>query len=428
VYTRDLGVDVGGGNSTGPGAGTGTGTDTGTGTGANGGTGVQTEVEAATKDGTAVAVVEPDVIKDLIAEAKIDGVAEVIIVITSAESSKNTEIILSADSINDLANNGMNLTLQSHAATITFDTETLKNIASENLGDATVTVTITIVDASTELNERQKAVVGDNPVIDFSVWVGDVKIHELGGTATVSVPYTPPATINSADYDLLTVYYLDENGNIREMKGAEYNAETGLITFITTHFSLFFIAEWICPFDDVAKAAWYYRSVRFVYSEDIMVGNGKGQFMPNTILTRAMIVQMLYNLEGNPSVTNGRTFNDVQSGAWYYDAVSWAGASGIVSGYGNGVFGPDDDLTREQMATILHNYSKWKGLDIYSSVWKSEFTDIDSVSAWATEAMIWANANSIINGVTLTILAPRGTADRAQAATMFKNFMENVAL
>ena len=137
-----------------------------------------------------------------------------------------------------------------------------------------------------------------------------------------------------------------------------------------------------------------------------------------------IVVQILYNIEGEPRHAKGRAFDDVQAGAWYYDSVSWASANGIVSGYGNGNFGADDFVTREQFAVILFNYAKWKKLPVSSGANLSGFTDVSSISGWALDAMKWSNAEGLILGRTDTTLVPSGTASRAEAAAIFQRFLE----
>ena len=152
-----------------------------------------------------------------------------------------------------------------------------------------------------------------------------------------------------------------------------------------------------------------------------MGGYGNGLFGPNNNLTRAQLAQILYNREGKPTVTGSSPFTDVANGAWYSDAITWAAANGIVSGYGGGKFGPNDNITREQLATILWRYSKSPA----ATNKELHFNDADEISGYALDAIRWAVEHGILNGFGDGRLGPKGLATRAQVAQMLKNFIEN---
>ena len=172
---------------------------------------------------------------------------------------------------------------------------------------------------------------------------------------------------------------------------------------------------------------WASDSVDFVSSRGIMNGTGDGNFAPNSNLTRGMIAQVLYNLE-DASDDAASAFADVAAGAWYADAVNWAASSGIVSGYGDGRFGPEDNITRQQMAVILYNYAKYKGYDLTAAGDTSVFTDANQVSSWADEAVSWAVGAGLLNGKNDGRLDPTGTATRAEVATILMRFVEYLAV
>lgn len=179
------------------------------------------------------------------------------------------------------------------------------------------------------------------------------------------------------------------------------------------------------PFTDVKTADWYYDAVQYVYEKGMMTGTGAATFSPNSTTSRGMIVTILHRLEGTPSAV-GAAFTDVPAGQWYTDAVAWASANEIVDGYGNGKFGPDDPITREQMATILYRYSRYKGYDTTVSGSLSGFSDAAKTSSYAANAMGWAVGTGLIAGMDDGTLAPQGNATRAQAATIFMRYCENV--
>ena len=176
------------------------------------------------------------------------------------------------------------------------------------------------------------------------------------------------------------------------------------------------------PFVDVPAGAWYGEAVQYVYENGLMSGTGDGRFSPEVTTSRAMIVTILYRQAGSPAVTGGAAFTDVADGTWYTDAVAWASANGIVSGYGEGKFGPNDPITREQMAAILCRYADYKGMDVTKRADLSAFTDASQVSDYALETMRWAVAQGLITGTSETTLSPAGSATRAQAALILMRF------
>ena len=178
------------------------------------------------------------------------------------------------------------------------------------------------------------------------------------------------------------------------------------------------------PFIDVDEDAWYADAVRYVYEHDLMAGYGGDLFGPNDELSRAQFCQIIYNMEDQPTVTGSSAFTDVADGAWYANVVTWAAENGIVVGYGGGLFGPEDNITREQFAAILYRYAQAKGYGTTASFDLSAYGDVSDVSAWAISAMQWACGKDIIIGTSPTTLAPQGTATRAQAATMLQRFCE----
>ena len=143
-------------------------------------------------------------------------------------------------------------------------------------------------------------------------------------------------------------------------------------------------------------------------------------------MTRAMLVTVLYRLEGEPAVYGSNAFSDVAEGLWYSDAVLWAARNGIVTGYTNGEFGVNDNITREQMAAILYRYAQYKGYDVTDRDDLSGYADAPAISAYAVEALSWANAEGLVNGRTADTLAPAGTATRAEVAAIFHRFVENI--
>lgn len=179
-------------------------------------------------------------------------------------------------------------------------------------------------------------------------------------------------------------------------------------------------------FSDVSESDWFYKGVSYVVENGMMNGVGENQFAPNAPLTREMLAVVLYNMEKQPESTGVNPFADVKADMWYTDAIVWANANGIVAGYDDSTFGLGDSITREQLASILYRYAQMKGYDVTEKADLTGYADSAAISGYAVEAMQWANANGIVNGMTATTLAPQGTATRAQVATMLMNFCENV--
>jgi len=183
---------------------------------------------------------------------------------------------------------------------------------------------------------------------------------------------------------------------------------------------------WSNPYDDVAAADWFYEAVRFVSENSLMNGTGTTIFSPGVTMSRAMLVTVLYRLEGSPAVSGAIPFPDVKSGQWYSDAILWASRNNIVNGYDNGTFGLNDPVTREQVVVILHRYAKANGLDIGASVDLSNFSDKDSISTWALDATKWAVSTGLIEGRTGNRIAPGDSSTRAEVATILKRYIEGL--
>lgn len=180
-------------------------------------------------------------------------------------------------------------------------------------------------------------------------------------------------------------------------------------------------------FTDVKESDWFFKGVEYVVDKGVMSGVSENEFAPSGKLTRAMLVQMLYNMESRPACDAENAFMDVPVGQWYTDAVIWANDAKIVSGMGEDLFAPNMEITREQMVAMLYNYAKYKGYDVTASADLSAFADTASVSTWAQPAMQWAVAEGYISGMGDSQLAPQGTATRAEIASVIMRFMEATA-
>lgn len=223
-------------------------------------------------------------------------------------------------------------------------------------------------------------------------------------------------TFRMANCDVTVTVTFKEEGKTEDKEETEETDKTEETTTPET-----------ITFSDVKESDWFYKGVSYVVENGMMNGVGDNQFAPNAPLTREMLAVVLYNMEKQPESTGVNPFADVKADMWYTDAIVWANANGIVAGYDDSTFGLGDSITREQLAAILYRYAQLKGYDVTEKADLTGYTDSASISGYAVEAMQWANANGIVNGMTETTLAPQGTAIRAQVATMLMNFCENVA-
>jgi len=177
-------------------------------------------------------------------------------------------------------------------------------------------------------------------------------------------------------------------------------------------------------FSDVKENDWFYESIRFVNEKGLMSGVSETSFAPNSKLTRAMLVTILYRLQNSPECGEA-PFTDIPAGQWYTKPVAWAAENKVVSGMGNGVFAPNVDITREQIAVILYNYAKTFGIETAETNDLAAFNDAGNVSSWAKEHMQWAVGAELINGKGEGKLDPKANATRAEIATVLKRFVEN---
>lgn len=309
------------------------------------------------------------------------------------------------------------------------DAETFKAGADYLMGEDDVTLTA-------QWNRRNSgggapSGGGGSAVTEYAVTVstadnGSVAVSpknaEKGDTVTVTV--TP-----DEGYVLESLTVTDKDGD----KVSTTKGEDGKYTFTmpgsTVTVKAVFAEEGTVselPFEDVKVEQWFYEAVKYVYDNELMNGISATEFNPNGLLTRGTIAQVLFNLEG-ADADAAAVFDDVPADAWFADAVNWAAANNIVTGYGDGTFGPDNNITREQMAAILYRYAQFKGYDVSAKGDLTAFTDGDNVSEWATDALAWCVGAKLINGRDNGTVDATGTATRAEIAQIFMNFCENIA-
>ena len=267
---------------------------------------------------------------------------------------------------------------------------------------------------------------------NYKITIGDmengtVTANPTAAKAGATVTLTP---VPDEGYALSTLTVTDRFGDaVRVTENSDgtytFTMPNGQVTvnatFVETEEP---VAE---PFIDVAEGDWFYDAVVYAYQNELMDGVGGNRFAPNSETTRPQLVTILYRLEGQPAVSGDLPFTDVEAGIWYTDAILWAAQNNIVNGVSDTEFAPGDDLTRQQLVTILYRYAEAKGYDVSASADLSGYPDADQVQDYAQPAMAWAVAENIIQGMEDGTLKPAGNASRAQIATILMRFCEDVA-
>lgn len=248
--------------------------------------------------------------------------------------------------------------------------------------------------------------------------------NAVPGTLVTVTPQPAPG------YELATLSVLDQYGNevdVNPLGNGNYSFKMPR-SGVKVEATFYCTGSELCPthhLSDVLVKAWYHDAVDYVVEHGIMTGTSATTFEPNTTLSRAMVAQILYNLEGQPTVTGESTFTDV-SGHWAIDAITWAQKTGVVTGYENNTFRPNQAVTREELAQVLYNYAQYKKITLPALGGLSKFPDGDKVSPWARTAMKWATGLGVINGYEDSTLEPGGDSTRAQAASILMNFDVNL--
>ena len=395
-------------------------------------------VKVEIKDDTAT-IKEADIDKVLEAE----DVGTVTIDVSSLKETVNEVVIPGAmvdkiaDAVADENNDANGLEISLPTGTVSFDAEAVAAIAEQTDGKD---LTLNLDDVKvTELTTAQQDAVKElevEIVLDAYLTSNGQRISDFkGGSATVKVPYTLK---DGQTAQGIVVWYVADDGTKTQVP-ATYDGKN--IVFTVPHFSNYVIAydaekAAACPKDDTCPMAaftdldptlWYHDGIHFCLDNGMMNGVGGNKFDPNGTTSRAMIVTILYRMENEPKVTGENPFTDVEDGKWYTNAVLWAAENKIVEGYGNGKFKPNDDITREQLATILYRYAQSKGQG-FTGAWMFllDYPDASEISSWADEAMHWCVMNEIINGKDGK-LVPGGDASRAEAATMLMRYCTKIA-
>lgn len=262
----------------------------------------------------------------------------------------------------------------------------------------------------------------------------EASAHGSVSLSTTAPAYRETVTITpapEAGYEVASVQVTDARGRqiaVTAQAGGTYTytQPSGTVTITVTFAEK---AEEPQPapvteiFEDLVPGAWYEDAVQYAYDNGLLTGTSATTFAPDAETTRGMVVSVLHRLAGSPVAEEDVAFDDVDASAWYGEAVRWAVSEGIVNGYSDTAFGPDDAVTREQLAAMLQSFSTWRGDADGARSDLSGYEDASAVSGWALDAVEWANAQGLLNGTSATTLAPQGQATRAQVAAMLQRFL-----
>ncbi len=363
-----------------------------------------------------------------IAEAKENSSVAIVIAPEIIGEARKVSVELLKSSVSSMASETeAALTVETPVGNVTVPNQALAAMAKQAAGKS-ITISLEAVEKQTALTAEQQAAVGDNPVYDISITSGGKNISSFEGDLTVSLPY---ALEEGQFASAVSVWYLNDAGQL-ELMSCSYDAGTGQATFTTSHLSYYAVGYdesavapvWVNPFIDVKSGDWFYDAVVFVVEQKLFQGTSATTFSPDEPMTRAMLVTVLHRLAGTPAVATANSFTDVQEDQWYTDAVIWANTNGIVNGYGDGRFGINDNITREQMAAILYRYAGKNGYDASASGELDQFSDSGHVSTYALEAMKWATGSNLIGGKEGGVLDSSGNATRAEVATILQRFVQ----
>lgn len=393
-------------------------------------------VDCTVTDKTANITVSKDTVAGAIKKAKEEakkngneenGIEIEIKVDTKGSAVENISASLSKEPIEELVKEGVKeLSINSSLGKINLDLETLKAIQKQVGSD--VAVSAKRVD-NAQLSAEAKAIVGNRPVYDFTI-IGSngEKVTQFGkGKISLSLPYTLGENEKS---DNLTVYYIDDKGNLKEMSNVVYDEKTKSISFETDHFSKFAVgykqantaAEGV--FTDI-DTHWAKDDINFVVQRGLFGGTEKDKFSPNMPMTRGMFVTVLGRLaNADVSSYSQSHFTDVKAGSYYLPYIEWANKNNIVSGMSSDSFAPDEAITREQMAVLMANYSKMTGFELPQLQSEMSFEDESEISSYAKSSVKQMQMAGIISGRKINQFDAKGTATRAEACAVLKRYIE----
>lgn len=378
---------------------------------------------AAIKDGTASASVSYKDLSEAISAAKKSGEDTVTITPEIKGKVNGIAVSLPKSAAANVAKQGVQLIVETDKARVSLRAEVLGELA-KNSGS----------ELKLEITEKRAEEVSDKlahenldgaSIVEVKLMIDGKPVTAFGGKKLlIDIP------VDSKRFragDTCRVLVLSDDGAAERTSGQCIKKNDALFVRVeTTHLSTFVVMrDAALPFTDVADTAWYADAVQYVYENGLMTGVSESEFAPDGTATRGQIVTILWRLAGSPVVNYAMRYADVDEGAWYGEAVRWAASTGVVTGYSESSFGPNDAITREQLAAILYRYVKTQGQG-FTGMWyfPLRYDDAASISSWADEAMHWCVMKGLLNGTSETALSPRATATRAQLAAILQRFCE----
>lgn len=347
--------------------------------------------DAAITGTTAVTTITSEVAAEIIKQAVANGSEQVVIASATGADVTKAQVTLPANVLYEIERQtSADLTVSTLIADVSFHNDGLSKLSDKE----SVTVTV----------ERTGTMFG------LSITSGGQTVEQVRGGIVLDIPidHGTPGSV---------AVLVHEDGSRQVVRKSVVNKNT--ITVPLSGPAVLEIVDRSKRFIDVASDSWAADAVAFASGHELFNGISPDTFGPDLPMTRGMLAMVLHNLEGNPEQATAETFSDVDASAWYAEAVAWSSARGIVSGYGNGLFGPGDNITREQLAVMLWRYAG----EPAATNKELHFNDADEVSGYALDALIWAIENNIINGKGSGILDPRGQTTRAQVAQMLMNYL-----
>lgn len=378
---------------------------------------------AVIKDGTASASVSYKDLSEAISAAKKSGEDTVTIMPEIKGEVNSITISLPKSAAANAAKQGMKLVVETDKARVSLRAEVLGELA-KNSGS----------ELKLEITEKRAEEVSDKlahenldgaSIVEVTLMIDGKPVTVFGGKKLlIDIP------VDSKRFragDTCRVLVLSDDGAAERTSGQCIKKNDALFVRVeTTHLSIFVVMrDAALPFTDVADTAWYADAVQYAYERELMTGVSESEFAPDGTATRGQIVTILWRLAGSPVVNYAMRYADVDEGAWYGEAVRWAASTGVVTGYTESSFGPNDAITREQLAAILYRYVKTQGQG-FTGMWyfPLRYDDAASISSWADEAMHWCVMKGLLNGTSETALSPQLTATRAQLAAILQRFCE----
>ncbi len=377
------------------------------------------------REGKASASVSDKQINDAVSKALVKrteaggaGTMDIRINVDAPADARTVETVISPTAVKEIADHQFGLTVASHVAYITFADKALGGILAQSEGDIAVTASLTDKSA---LPENARAAVGDHPVFDFSVTGGGRAISQFDGNVTVSVPYVPS---ENEDPNAVIIYFINDSGELEIIGNCRYDAETGRVVFTVNHFSKYAVGYNKAAFNDVQPTAWYNRPVSFIAARNITAGTGGGSFSPDAKLTRGQFITMLLKAYGVAPDANPKD-NFTDAGNVYYTGyLAAAKRLGISAGIGNNLYGPEREITRQEMFTLLYNALRVIGQLPQGDSGKtlSDFADAGQIDSWAKEAMALLVETGTVGG-NAGKLTPASKTTRAEMAQVLYSLL-----